>query len=131
MFQIFDTAGTRIGRVRVIFMIPDVLDTSVGPRTRPVEWQTGPLAFVEWYSSIPASAEEMHGNMYRIKKTKTSQNRTPGAIIPLSNIRQICMLSPVFGHDIPKTWRTDNVLDLASVFCINNWSSKYVYQTVW
>ena len=69
--------------------------------------------------------------MYQIKKTKTSQGRSPGAIIPLNNIRQLCMLSPVFERQIPKTWRSDNVLDLASNFFVNNWSSKYAYQTMW
>jgi hypothetical protein len=123
--------GTRIGRVRVIFTIPDMLDTSLGPRQRPDTWHNGPLAFVEWYSPTPSSTQENHGLMYRIKKIKTSQGRSPGAIIPLNNIRQVCMLSPAFEREIPKTWRSDNILDLASIFFINNWSSKYAYQTIW
>jgi hypothetical protein len=115
----------------VIFTIPDILVTSKGPRQRPDTWHSGPLAFVEWYSSTPSSAEENHGCMYRIKKIKTPQGRVRGAIIPLSNIRQSCMLSPAFEKQIPKTWRSDNILDLASTFFINNWSSKHAYQTIW
>lgn len=108
-----------------------MLDTSLGPRQRPDTWHGGPLAFIEWYSPIPSSARENHGLMYQIKKIKTSQGRIPGAIIPLSNIRQVCMLCPAFDREIHKTWRSDNVLDLASTFFINNWSSKYAYQTIW
>jgi len=117
--------------VRVIFTIPDMIDTLQGPRQRPDTWHSGPLVYVEWYSPTPSSAQENHGLMYRIKKMKTTQGRITGAIIPLSNIRQSCMLSPAFEHEIPRTWRSDNVLDLASSFFINNWSSKYAYQTIW
>ena len=117
--------------MRVIFTIPDMIDTSQGPRQRPDTWHSGPLAYVEWYSPTPSSAQENHGLMYRIKKMKTTQGRIPGVIIPLSNIRQSCMLSPAFEREIPRTWRSDNVLDLASSFFINNWSSKYAYQTIW
>ncbi len=126
-----DDLGTRIGRVRVIFSIPDVLDTSQGPRQWPNTWSNGPLAFVEWYSPIPSSAQDNHGLMYQIKKIKTSQGRTPGAIIPLSNIRQVCMLFPIFDSNRSKKWRTENVLDNASSFLVSNWSSKYAYQTIW
>jgi hypothetical protein len=126
-----DDLGTRIGRVRVIFSIPDTLDTSLGPRQRPDTWHNGPLAFVEWYSPIPSRAQDNHGLMYRIKKVKTLQGRMPGAIIPLSNIRQSCMLYPIFDTNVSKKWRSENVLDLASSFLVNNWSSKYAYQTIW
>jgi hypothetical protein len=77
-----------------------MLDTSLGPRQRPDTWHSGPLAFIEWYSPIPSSARENHGLMYQIKKIKTSQGRIPGAIIPLSNIRQVCMLCPAFDREI-------------------------------
>ena len=125
--------GTRIGRIRVIFSFPDILETTMGPRERPSSWHKEPLAFIEWYSPTPASADENQGLMYRITKTTASSTgRVQGAIVPLRSIRQSCMLSPSFGRGaVPKDWRTDTVLDMASTFFINNWNSKYAYQTIW
>jgi hypothetical protein len=74
--------------------------------------------------------------MYRVSKAFDAQGQPQGAVIPLSNIRQSCMLTPVFkDSDIQpeeeKRWRSDNVLDLADTFWVNNWASKYMYQTIW
>ncbi len=125
--------GTRIGRLRVIFKLPKTLDTSLGPRPRPPSWPQGPLAYIEWYSKTPSSAQEHLGNMYSIKKgVTTALNHLPGAVMPLHDIRQSCMLIPKFtSGDIPANWNTSNVLDLCSSFLVNNWSSKYAYQTIW
>lgn len=66
-----------------------------------------------------------------------------GAIVPLSMIRQSCQLIPHFPKpthaqlkdltfcSIPTDWTTDTVLDKASRFVLNNWASKYSYQTLW
>jgi hypothetical protein len=77
--------------------------------------------------------------MYRIKKvsstftssSKPDQKRVQGSILPLSHIRQSCMLFPISPSSVPAHWKADNVLDLASSFYINNWLSKYCYQTIW
>lgn len=76
--------------------------------------------------------------MYRIKKVSTStsssnpdQKKVQGSILPLSHIRQSCMLFPVFPSSVPAHWKADKVLDTASSFYINNWLSKYCYQTIW
>ncbi|KAF8958090.1 hypothetical protein BDZ97DRAFT_1668870, partial [Flammula alnicola] len=126
-------AGTRIGRVRVIFTLPKQLETSLGRRPAPTNWPQGPLAYIEWYSKLDAIAEVKHGMMYRLKKvsTTTDQTRVQGAVLPLSNIRQSCMLFPVFPEDVPIQWTPANVLDHATSFLLNNWLSKYSYQTIW
>ena len=105
----------------------------MGPRERPSSWHKEPLAFIEWYSLTPASTDKNQGLMYRITKTTVSSTgRVQGAIVPLCSICQSCMLSPSFGRGaVPKDWRTDTVLDMASTFFINNWNSKYAYQTIW
>ena len=125
--------GTRIGRIRVIFSLPKKLETTLGPRELPSSWPQGPLAYVEWYSPLAKAAEVRHGMMYRIKKPqKTSQNRRPGAIIPLGHIRQSCMLIPSFSAEcVPSDWTWENVLDKSNTFYINNWLSKYSYQTIY
>lgn len=125
--------GTRIGRVRVIFKLPKMLDTSLGPRDLPESWPQGPLAYIEWYSKLPTASKDYHGNMYVVKKAKPSQgDHISGAIIPLNNIRQSCMLMPLLSNeDVPLSWTRNNVLDLSSSFLLNNWLNKYSYQTLW
>jgi hypothetical protein len=109
------------------------MDTSLGPRDLPETWPQGPLAYVEWYSHLSPTPKENHGNMYVVKKVTPPQgNRTSGAVIPLSNIRQSCMLMPLlFSMDVPSTWCRDNVLDLSTSFLLNNWLNEYSYHTIW
>ena len=105
----------------------------LGPRELPTNWPNGPLAYIEWYSPLARAAEERHGVMYRVKKPPVNQqNRRQGAVVPLGNIRQSCMLIPAFprGH-VPADWTHENVLDMSDTFFVNNWLSKYSYQTIY
>lgn len=109
----------------------------MGPRPTPENWPKGPLVYIEWYTKLDSMANVKNGMMYRIRKapTVTAPNppRVQGAILPLSNIRQSCMLFPIIpqGEDVPTNWTSSNVLDSASSFLVNNWLSKYSYQTIW
>ena len=110
------------------------MDTRLGQQHAPQHWPTSPLAYIEWYSSIPSQPSVPNGNMYLIKKIEPSTGtQAQSSIIPVSNIRQSCMLFPVFPKLAPiaKDWRSENILDKCSSFLINNWSSKYAYQTIW
>ncbi|PPQ97258.1 hypothetical protein CVT26_000650 [Gymnopilus dilepis] len=126
-------AGTRVGRVKVIFSLPKKLDTIFGPRDLPSRWPQGPLAYVEWYSPLAGRAEEKHGMMYRVtRQWNAQQRRRPGAVVPLRHIRQSCMLFPAFPRgNVPADWSPENVLDKATAFFVNNWLSKYSYQTLY
>ena len=131
-YKFIAITGTRIGRVKVIFTLPTILDTSLGPQPAPPHWPKESLAFVEWYSSLANSAQARHGMMYLVKKVQNSQgNRVQGAIIPLANIRQSCMLFPTFDETPDITWTPASSLDLASSFLVNNWLSKYSYQSIY
>jgi hypothetical protein len=69
----------------------------LGPHPIPPQWPKGPLAFIEWYSPLTNAAQARHGMMYYVNKVKNSQGtRVQGAIIPLANIQQSCMLFPIF-----------------------------------
>jgi hypothetical protein len=120
--------GTRIGRVRVIFTLPTVLDNALGPS--PLSWTKAPLAYIEWYTT-PKTTPEPNHNMYSIRKLYRSDNTQAGSIIPLTSIRQSCMLFPVFSKETDMTWTTDNVLDLCPSFLVNNWQNMYAYKTIW
>ena len=95
-----------------------------------------PLAYIELYKFTSNMANKDHG-MYRVAPSKDAQGRTSVTIIPLTSIRQSCMLIPVFPK--PKSsnysdflkWTPDNVLDKASSFLVNNFLDLYSYQTVY
>jgi hypothetical protein len=128
--------GTRVGRVRVIFTLPEEVNSITGVQPAPRNWPKEPLVYIEWYSKLEKAAEPRNGMMYRIKKVSTSssildKNKVQGSVLPLSHIRQSCMLFPIFPSPVPAHWKADNILDYASSFYINNWLSKYCYQTIW
>ncbi|KAI0724929.1 hypothetical protein C8Q72DRAFT_889387 [Fomitopsis betulina] len=71
--------GTRIGRVKVIFKLPDTIyeHGSLNEMHAPEEWVTqGPLAYVEWYANLPASADPVH-MMYEVRKLPLCTDGTP------------------------------------------------------
>ena len=58
--------------------------------------------------------------------------RQSGAVVPLSEIRQSCMLIPKYKDARAEgDWTSANVLDKCSSFVINNWQHMYAYQTIW
>jgi len=105
----------------------------LGAQPAPKTWPNEPLAYIEWYSKLDGAADAKHGLMYHIKKACTTSNpaRVQGVILPLGRIRQSCMLFPTFPAVVPVHWSTTNVLDHASSFLVNNWLSKYSYQSIW
>ena len=125
--------GTRVGRVHVIFTLPKQVETYLGPQPAPRNWPTEPLVFIEWYSKLDRAADPKHGLMYHIKKVTTTSNpvRVQGAILPLSQICQSCMLYPIFPAVVPSQWTPTNVLDHTTSLFVNNWLSKYSYQSIW
>jgi len=129
---LFFLLGTRIGRLKVIFVLPKLLQVPGGHIPAPSVWPKEPLAYIEWYTRQSGVANGVHG-MYQISKPKPDNyGRYPGEIIPLSNIRQSCMLFPVFkGHQEEVDWVPSNVLDKADKFLVNPWLNHYSYQTIW
>ena len=103
----------------------------------PSSWPTGPLAYIELYSKPAPTANQAHG-MYRISPLFNSSGHRQGAIITLQNIRQSCMLVPIFPHpkaadaqEFHSTWTYENVLDQAKSFVINNHLNMYSFQMIY
>ncbi|CAA7260292.1 unnamed protein product [Cyclocybe aegerita] len=95
--------GTRVGRLRVIFTLPQKFDTRLGPRELPSYWPTEPLAYVEWHSPQAANASAANGMMYRIKKLEPdTAGHIPGAVVPLSHICQSFALQKHCGTESPQ-----------------------------
>ena len=130
--------GMKVGRLRVIFKLPEVM--SHLQLINIPSWPKEPLAYVEWYQVSHSPGE--HHNMYSVVSSKpvprvelrnSRVQVTPGAVVPLKAIRQSCQLIPLehIGDDWPTDWVSTAVLDQCSTFLLNNWSSKYAYQTIW
>lgn len=126
-------SGTRIGRVKLLFHLPTQLKViGTFKANVPDYWPKQVQAYVEWYTSPSLSeADEKYHNMASIQKIEGDRS---WSIIPLSNIRQSCMLIPRFNKHTDKSqisWTSDTVLDSASSFLVNNWTSVYSYQTLY
>jgi hypothetical protein len=98
----------------------------------PAYWPKEPLAYVEWYSPLKPTPYKDH-LMYQISKAPRSRGDLPPAdFVPLSCIRQSCQLIPCFGEgDVPAEWRSEMVLDQCDRFWLNNWATKYAYQSMY
>lgn len=125
-----------MGRVKVIFQLPARLKL-IGTHTSlaPSYWPKFPLAYVEWYTAPTLTVQQQNvHNMATVSKPPTVDGHSVWSIIPLSNIRQSCMLTPNFEsapiHD-QSAWTTVNILDSAPSFFVNNWSSVYTYKTIY
>lgn len=93
------------------------------------------MVYIEWYTRFAKSADARH-LMYALNKPPLAANCLPqGMVMPLSRIRQSCQLIPAFPDGprgtVPEEWTSDNVLDKANKFYVNNWGGMYAYQTVW
>ncbi|KAJ3831121.1 hypothetical protein F5878DRAFT_677718 [Lentinula raphanica] len=123
--------GCRVGRLRVIFRLPHtVMDNRKGLMVKaPTDWPREPLGYVTWYTRFKPAPDQATG-MYRVEPAIASNGMPHGAIIPLSNIRQSCMLVP--GRmSWDKEWKSENILDECSSFFVNNLQTKYTYQTIY
>ncbi|KAJ8494649.1 hypothetical protein ONZ45_g13167 [Pleurotus djamor] len=118
--------GTKIGRVKVIFRLPNEIKFAGRVYPLPLVWPRKAMAYVEWYQRSPAT--NPRSLFYTVKPLPK------GEIIPIENIRQTCMLAPKWED---KQWSnlqgitSDNVLDHPGPFVVNNFSSLYAFQTVY
>ena len=128
--------GMEVQRLWVIFKLPEVI--SHLQLINIPSWPKEPLAYVEWYQLSHSPGQ--HHNMYSIVSPKPAlrgESRDsrviPGAVVLLKSIRQSCQLIPLehIGENWPAEWMSTAVLDQCSTFLLNNWSSKYAYQTIW
>lgn len=69
--------------------------------------------------------------MYVVKRLLRPDGSPAGAIIPLTSIRQSCMLIPNYGNKAQPDLTKENVLDTSSSFFLNSWTSLYTYKTIW
>ncbi|KAJ7712192.1 hypothetical protein B0H14DRAFT_3099260 [Mycena olivaceomarginata] len=115
-------SGTRAGRVKVLFQLPQKFDDNTPV---PTNWPTSCLAYVEWYSSFSPRHDDNH-TMYSISTVPSlrANGFANASIVHLTDIRQTCQLCD-------RDWTTDTVLDQCTAFYLNNWGSMYAYKSIW
>ena len=113
----------KVGHLQVIFKLPMNILLSEAPGC----WPKEELAYVEWYrvSRTPGA----HHNMYTVSKL----GEPARDMVLLRTIRQACQLIPTAARKEAwgSEWTSKNVLDQCNSFLLNNWASKYTYQTIW
>ncbi|KAJ7312316.1 hypothetical protein DFH08DRAFT_717847 [Mycena albidolilacea] len=114
-------SGYRVGRVRVVFKLSKQVTAALFPGVPP----PGHLAYVEWFSAFSRRHEPNH-LMYKISRLE----ERIASIIPIENIRRSIHLFPQFGHVVPRSWTSQNVLDSATKFYVSPWSDRHAYITV-
>lgn len=106
--------GYRVGQVRVIFTLPDVLGGIPSER----------LAYVEWFSKF-AAPDNNHG-MFKLNRSLEDGERV-ASIAPISTIRRSAHLFPKFGPLVPEGWSSDNVLEKCATFYLNPFTDRHTY----
>lgn len=135
--KFFLKIGTRVGRIKVIFQLPiDLKLIGTHKTLAPVYWPRTPLAYIEWYTapSLTVQQQKVHNMASVHKPPLQADGCLPWSIIPLTNIRQSCMLSPNFSSsssNSQSSWTSTNILDSAPSFLVNNWTSVYTYKTIY
>ena len=116
--------GYRIGRIRVVFSIPECFLHSMFIDGAEIPEH---LAYVDWYSPLPDSPERNH-LLYKVSPQKEPDGTNVCSIIPLANIRCSIHLFPKFGPFAPQEWTSSNVLDLCNTFFVNDFTDRHMYR---
>lgn len=122
--------GCRAGQLRVIFCLPEFLGVSTMKRPSPSWWNVKePLVYVQWFSKFRKEPDS-HNQMYIVDWARDAKGEIQGMVVPLTNIRQCCMLSPAT-KDWDCDWESHTVIDQCKRFFVNNFQSKYSYYTIY
>jgi hypothetical protein len=109
----------------VLFEIPSKKIDDVFPLldTRPPRF----LAYVEWFSPIPATPEPKH-LMYKVSRSIQGGRRN-ASIISVDAILRSVHLLPRFGPVMPRDWNTFTVLEKCPTFYVNPFADMHSYMS--
>ena len=102
------------GAVDEVFLSPDI--------TPPTH-----LAYVEWFSQLPATPDPIHG-MYKVSRLIQNEERH-ASIIPVESILCSVHLFPRFSPNMPQAWNSSTVLEHCKTFYVNPFVNRQSYMT--
>jgi hypothetical protein len=90
--------------------------------------QSRHFAYIDWFTKFPAQPDPNHG-LYKVSLLRRNQEQQ-SSMVPIGNIWQSVHLLPAFGQTANRDWKSSNVLDKATHFYVNSFSSRFAYSTV-
>jgi hypothetical protein len=118
------SSGYQVAQIRVVFQIPSKVQQEVFPllmTTSPIPT----LAYVEWFSYIPASPDPHH-LMYKVSRLMRN-GRRHASIIPVGTIIGSVHLFPQCRPATPPEWNSFTVLETCQHFYLNPFSDRDIY----
>lgn len=109
-----------MGQVRLIFKMRL-------PKAHPLH--NIPLVYVYWFTKPQRPERDL--KMYEVEYQRTNAHLRLGGIIPLSSIRRLVQLIPVYGARIDPALTMENSMDEGQKYYINSFMDKETYQAVW
>lgn len=120
--------GSSVGRIRCVFSLPkaavDRWFTSRGTYPPSVHF-----AYVDWFTDFPQQPDRNHG-LYKVAYLTRGGERL-SSIVPVDCIWQSIHLYPDFGPAVDRMWKTTDVLDRATHFFVNPFTSRFSYSTIY
>ena len=126
LFRLTFHAGYRIGRIRVVFSLPE---TSLSTLFNPGVEVPALLAYIQWFSAFPAIPDRNH-LLYKIKAMKDADGTHIASVIPLKNVRRSAHLFPKFSVFAHQDWASSTVLDLCDTFYVNTFTDRHFFRIV-
>jgi hypothetical protein len=122
--QLIPVTGYRVGRVRVVFSIPEKARNAMFGRDVAVPQH---LVYVEWYTPFSNPPDRNH-LLYKISPLRDQNGGPICSVIPLANIRRSVHLFPKFGPRAPPEWSSSAVLDSCNTFYVNLFTDRHLYR---
>ncbi|TEB23184.1 hypothetical protein FA13DRAFT_1757116 [Coprinellus micaceus] len=119
-------SGRRVGRVRVIFSIPDNSIRELFNEGVNVPYH---FAYIDWFTPFKPAPEPHHG-LYKISYSRLHDGSNLSSIIPIANIFRSIHLFPSFGRAAPVSWSSDQVLDQCKAFFLNPFTDKHLFRSL-
>ncbi|KAI0074756.1 hypothetical protein K474DRAFT_1765035, partial [Panus rudis PR-1116 ss-1] len=114
--------GYRIGQVRAIFDIPEILQSRRPHSSSPH------LCYIELFTNFTEQPERYSG-LYKVARMYENQERR-AIIVPVESIYRSCLLVPDFGSVADLSWCSKTVLEEASMFYLTPFSDHHMYYFV-
>ena len=123
MAEILIVTGYRIGRVRVVFSLPESLLQTLFQMGGNVPKH---LVYVEWYTAFTQYLDP-NCLLFKISPMRDRDGGWMCSLIPLANIQRSVHLIPKFGAVAPQEWRSSMALDMANVLFVNSFTDSHLY----
>jgi hypothetical protein len=121
--QIDPFSDYRIAQVRVVFQLPNRAVPEVFSSL--VDTPPKHLAYVEWFTPLPATPDPKHG-MYRVSRLTANGFRS-ASVITVDSIVCSIHLMPHFGPVVPQGWNSFTVLEHCNTFYVNPFADVHSY----